>query len=63
MAVPAHDERDFAFAKKYNLRHNESSKQSESFHDVEIIPRDTLPVKRVVEPFTYYTSGDSAVRE
>ncbi|MCF7835077.1 GxxExxY protein [Candidatus Gracilibacteria bacterium] len=40
MAVPAHDERDFEFAKKYNL-----------------------PIKKVVEPFTYYDSGDSAVQE
>jgi len=24
MAVPAHDERDFEFAKKYNLKINES---------------------------------------
>jgi len=48
MAVPAHDERDFEFAKKYNSRHNESSKQSESFHDVEIIPRDEIPIKQSI---------------
>ena len=50
MAVPAHDERDFEFAKKYNSRHNESSKQSESFHDVEIIPRDELPITQSIMP-------------
>jgi leucyl-tRNA synthetase len=51
MAVPAHDERDFEFAKKYNLRHNENSHNISSFHDVEVIPWYKLPIKQVIVPF------------
>jgi len=40
MAVPAHDERDFEFAKKFNL-----------------------PIKRVIEPKFYGSTGEGAVRE
>lgn len=40
MAVPAHDERDFEFAKKYWIK-----------------------IKKVVEPFVYYDSWDSAVKK
>lgn len=53
MAVPAHDERDFEFAKKYNSRHNENSKNSESFHDVEIMPRRDLPITQSIMPDSF----------
>ena len=62
MAVPAHDERDFEFAKKYNSRHNESSSDSESFHNVEIIPRDNLPISNsILPPDTTYPDYDKIV--